>query len=84
VDFFGFLFFVLVCESSTMRMIGRGIIKREIVQRIGSSKRNARNYLFHKFYDKELTFEENLKRKPVGIEANHWKKFLEYWLNEDT
>ncbi|RYR78412.1 hypothetical protein Ahy_A01g003207 [Arachis hypogaea] len=53
-----------VIESSTMRMIGRGIIKREIVQRIGSSKRNARNYLFHKFYDKELTFEENLKRKP--------------------
>ncbi|XLS81900.1 hypothetical protein HN51_047731, partial [Arachis hypogaea] len=57
---------------------GRGIIKQGIVQRIGSSWRNARNHLFHKVYDEELTFEENLKPKPAGMEANHWKKFLEY------
>ncbi|RYR31359.1 hypothetical protein Ahy_B01g056169 [Arachis hypogaea] len=63
---------------------GRGIIKRGIVQRIGSSWRNARNHLFHKVYDEELTFVENLKHKPAGIEANHWRKFLEYRLNEDT
>ncbi|KAL4293520.1 hypothetical protein AHAS_Ahas18G0136300 [Arachis hypogaea] len=63
---------------------GRGIIKREIVQRIGSSWRNARNHLFHKVYDEELTFPENLMRKPAGIKANHWRKFLEYRLNEDT
>ncbi|XLS85819.1 hypothetical protein HN51_035985, partial [Arachis hypogaea] len=50
---------------------GRGIIKRGIVQRIGSSWRNARNHLFRKVYDEELTFEKNLKRKPAGIEANH-------------
>ncbi|XLT14283.1 hypothetical protein HN51_059973, partial [Arachis hypogaea] len=55
---------------------GRGRIKRRIVQRIGRSWRNVRNHLFHKVYDKELTFEENLKRKPAGIEANHWKKFF--------
>ncbi|RYR26043.1 hypothetical protein Ahy_B02g060172 [Arachis hypogaea] len=53
---------------------GRGIIKQGIVQRIGSSWRNARNHLFHKVYDEELTFEENLKPKPAGMEANHWKK----------
>ncbi|XP_025685566.1 uncharacterized protein [Arachis hypogaea] len=47
---------------------GRGRIKRRIVQRIGRSWRNVRNHLFHKVYDKELTFEENLKRKPAGIE----------------
>ncbi|XP_016192133.1 uncharacterized protein LOC107633014 [Arachis ipaensis] len=63
---------------------GRGIIKQEIVQRIASSWRNARNHLFNKVYDEELTFAENLKRKPAGIEANHWRKFLEYRLNEDT
>ncbi|XP_057756069.1 uncharacterized protein LOC130975270 [Arachis stenosperma] len=62
---------------------GRERIKRGIVQRIESSWRNARNHLFHKVYDEELTFEENLKRKPAGIEANHWKMFLEYRLNED-
>ncbi|XP_015953320.2 uncharacterized protein LOC107477763 [Arachis duranensis] len=27
---------------------------------------------------------ENLKRKPAGIEANHWKKFLQYRLDDDT
>ncbi|XP_057746408.1 uncharacterized protein LOC130965664 [Arachis stenosperma] len=27
---------------------------------------------------------ENLKRKPAGIEANHWKKFIQYLLIEDT
>ncbi|XP_020972776.1 uncharacterized protein LOC110269338 [Arachis ipaensis] len=47
---------------------GRGRIKREIIQRIGRSWRNARNHLFHKVYDKELTFEENLKCKLAGIE----------------
>ncbi|XP_072054824.1 uncharacterized protein [Arachis hypogaea] len=35
-------------------------------------------------YDEELTFEENIKRKPAGIEANHWKKFLQYRLDDDT
>ncbi|RYR62771.1 hypothetical protein Ahy_A04g020518 [Arachis hypogaea] len=63
---------------------GRGRIKQGIVQRIGRSWKNARNHLFHKVYDKELTFEENLKRKPAGIEANHWKKFIQYRLDEDT
>ncbi|XP_016199229.1 uncharacterized protein LOC107640195 [Arachis ipaensis] len=62
----------------------RGWIKREILQRIGSCWRNSRNHLFHKVYDEELTFEQNIKRKPVGIEANHWKKFLQYRLDEDT
>nr|XP_025679024.1 uncharacterized protein LOC112778979 [Arachis hypogaea] len=63
---------------------GRGRIKWGIVQRIERSWRNARNHLFHKVYDKELTFEENLKRKPSGIKANHWKWFIEYRLKEDT
>ncbi|KAL4294384.1 hypothetical protein AHAS_Ahas18G0222700 [Arachis hypogaea] len=62
----------------------RGWIKREILQRIGNCWRNSRNHLFHKVYDEELTFEENIKRKPVGIEANHWKKFLQYRLDDDT
>ncbi|RYR48010.1 hypothetical protein Ahy_A07g034002 isoform B [Arachis hypogaea] len=54
---------------------GRGRKKWRIVQRIGRSWRNARNHLFHK---------ENLKRKPSGIDANHWKWFIEYRLKEDT
>ncbi|RYQ83282.1 hypothetical protein Ahy_B10g101934 [Arachis hypogaea] len=58
--------------------------KAGIVQRIGRSWRNTRNHLFHKVYDKELTFEENLKCKPSGIDANHWKWFIEYRLKEDT
>ncbi|XP_057740548.1 uncharacterized protein LOC130957721 [Arachis stenosperma] len=62
----------------------RGWIKRKIVQRIGSCWRNARNHLFHKVYDEELTFEENIKCKPAGIEADQWKKFLQYRLDEDT
>ncbi|XLS60720.1 hypothetical protein HN51_014948 [Arachis hypogaea] len=62
----------------------KGIIKRGIAQRIENSWRNARNHLFHKVYDEKLTFDQNLKRKPAGIKANHWKKFLEYRLNEDT
>ncbi|RYQ85604.1 hypothetical protein Ahy_B10g105169 [Arachis hypogaea] len=62
----------------------RGWIKRRILQRIGSCWRNSRNHLFHKVYDEELTFEQNIKRKPAGIEANHWKKFLQYRLDEDT
>ncbi|XP_020978278.1 uncharacterized protein LOC110271615 [Arachis ipaensis] len=63
---------------------GRGRIKRKIIQRIGRSWRNTRNLLFHKVYDKELTFEENVNRKPPGIDGNHWKWFLEYQLKEDT
>ncbi|XP_025638749.1 uncharacterized protein [Arachis hypogaea] len=55
---------------------GRGIIKRGIVQRIGSSWRNARNHLFRKVYDEELTFEKNLKRKPAGIEEKCKKNFI--------
>nr|XP_025635495.1 uncharacterized protein LOC112729537 [Arachis hypogaea] len=62
----------------------RGWIKQEILQRIENCWRNSRNHLFHKIYDEELTFEENIKRKPVGIEANHWKKFLQYRMDDDT
>ncbi|RYR16280.1 hypothetical protein Ahy_B04g073279 [Arachis hypogaea] len=62
----------------------RGWIKRGILQRIRSCWRNLRNHLFHKVYDEELNFEKNIKRKPVGIEANHWKKFLQYRLDKDT
>ncbi|XP_015938285.1 uncharacterized protein LOC107463920 [Arachis duranensis] len=62
----------------------RGWIKRGILQRIGNCWRNSRNHLFHKVYDEELTFEQNIKRKPPGIEANHWKKFLQYRLDDDT
>ncbi|XP_057746397.1 uncharacterized protein LOC130965652 [Arachis stenosperma] len=62
----------------------RGWIKWGIVQRIGSCWRNSRNHLFHKVYDEELTFEKNIRRKPAGIEANHWKKFLKYRLDGDT
>ncbi|XP_057719404.1 uncharacterized protein LOC130933813 [Arachis stenosperma] len=43
-------------------------IKRGIVQRIGSCWRNSRNNLFHKVYNEELTFEENIRRKPARIE----------------
>ncbi|RYR29111.1 hypothetical protein Ahy_B01g053412 [Arachis hypogaea] len=56
----------------------KGWIKLGILQRIGSCWRNSRNHLFHKVYDEELTFEQNIKRKPARIEANHWKKFLQY------
>ncbi|RYR08169.1 hypothetical protein Ahy_B05g075734 [Arachis hypogaea] len=59
-------------------------LQRGILQRIGSCWRNSRNHLFHKVYEKELTFEENIKRKPAGIEVNHWKKFLQYRLDDDT
>ncbi|XP_057730649.1 uncharacterized protein LOC130945982 [Arachis stenosperma] len=55
---------------------GKGIIKRKIVQRIGNSWRNARNHLFHKVYDEELTFDQNLKRKPAGIEEKCKKMLL--------
>ncbi|RYQ97868.1 hypothetical protein Ahy_B08g093941 [Arachis hypogaea] len=46
----------------------------------------SKEYAFDqvKVYDGELTFEENIKRKPTRIEADHWKKFFQYRLDEDT
>ncbi|RYR24887.1 hypothetical protein Ahy_B02g058461 [Arachis hypogaea] len=61
-----------------------GRIKRGIIQRIGKSWKNTRNLLFYKFYDSRKTFEKNANHKPSGIDANHWKWFLEYWLKDDT
>ncbi|QHO25078.1 uncharacterized protein DS421_12g378000 [Arachis hypogaea] len=62
----------------------RGKIKQRIIQRIGRNWKNTRNNLFHKFYDSRRTFEQNANHKPSGIDANHWKWFLEYRLKDST
>ncbi|XP_020968026.1 uncharacterized protein LOC107617263 [Arachis ipaensis] len=59
-------------------------IKRIIIQRIGRNWKNTRNNLFHKFYDSRRTFEQDANHKPSGIDANHWKWFLEYRLKDST
>ncbi|XP_015950074.1 uncharacterized protein LOC107474945 [Arachis duranensis] len=61
-----------------------GRIKLRIIQRIGRNWKNTRNNLFHKFYDSRRTFEQNVNHKPSGIDANHWKWFLEYRLKDST
>ncbi|XP_020963765.1 uncharacterized protein LOC110265229 [Arachis ipaensis] len=63
---------------------GGGRIKQKIIQKIGKNWKNTRNNLFHKFYDSRRTFEQNANHKPSGIDANHWKWFLEYRLKDST
>ncbi|RYR21400.1 hypothetical protein Ahy_B03g066677 [Arachis hypogaea] len=46
--------------------------------------KEARNHLFHKVYDEEESFEENVKRKLSGIDAQQWRWFLNYRLKEST
>ncbi|RYR43607.1 hypothetical protein Ahy_A08g040026 [Arachis hypogaea] len=81
-----------ICEDSwkTMKKAIKehddegGRIKRRIIQRIGRNWKNTRNNLFHKFYSSRRTFEQNANHKPSGINANHWKWFLEYRLKDST
>ncbi|KAL4293160.1 hypothetical protein AHAS_Ahas18G0100300 [Arachis hypogaea] len=51
---------------------------------IGRNWKNTRKNLFHKFYDSRRTFEQNANYKPLGMDANHWKWFLEYRLKHST
>ncbi|RYR28102.1 hypothetical protein Ahy_B01g052212 [Arachis hypogaea] len=59
-------------------------IKRRILQRIAKNWKDIRHNLYHKFYEETRTFERNVKHRPLGIEENYWKCFLEYRQKEET
>ncbi|MED6160164.1 hypothetical protein PIB30_048776 [Stylosanthes scabra] len=63
----------------------KGEIKKVILARLGKLWKNTRSNLFHTFYDETKSLDENVKsHKPRGMDLEHWRFFLKYWLSEKT
>ncbi|RYR53123.1 hypothetical protein Ahy_A06g028063 [Arachis hypogaea] len=62
----------------------RGMIKRIIFKMLGRAWKETRNRLYHHCYDSGLSLEENIKNRPSGITADHWRWFLDYRNSEET
>ncbi|RYR03132.1 hypothetical protein Ahy_B06g081969 isoform A [Arachis hypogaea] len=58
--------------------------KKVMIQRLGKIWKEARNHLYHKCYDEQKSWEENLKKKPSGINVQQWRWFINYRLKEST
>ncbi|RYQ83668.1 hypothetical protein Ahy_B10g102434 [Arachis hypogaea] len=61
-----------------------GIIKRTILKMLGRAWKDTRNHLYNYFYKSDLTLEQNIKGRPSGITADHWRWFLDYRNSEET
>ncbi|XP_020972663.1 uncharacterized protein LOC110269282 [Arachis ipaensis] len=61
-----------------------GIIKRTILKILGRAWKDTRNHLYHHFYKLELTLEQNIKGRPLGITVDHWRWYLDYRNSEET
>ncbi|MED6195203.1 hypothetical protein PIB30_035813 [Stylosanthes scabra] len=55
-----------------------------MLQSLGKSWREARNRLFHEYYDPRKTLEQNVDARSRGIDENDWRRFLRYRLRPDT
>ncbi|XP_057719466.1 uncharacterized protein LOC130933876 [Arachis stenosperma] len=62
----------------------RGIIKGIISKMLGRAWKETRNRLYHRYYDVELSLAANIKNRPDGITADHWKRFLDYRNSKET
>nr|XP_025684912.1 uncharacterized protein LOC112785684 [Arachis hypogaea] len=51
---------------------------------LGRAWKDTRNHLYNYFYKSDLTLEQNIKGRPSGITADHWRWFLDYRNSEET
>ncbi|RYR13351.1 hypothetical protein Ahy_B04g070395 isoform G [Arachis hypogaea] len=51
---------------------------------LGRAWKDTRNHLYHYFYKEDLTLEQNIKGRPPGITADHWRWFLDYRNSKET
>ncbi|MED6156632.1 hypothetical protein PIB30_016178 [Stylosanthes scabra] len=58
-------------------------IKGMMLQSLGNSWKEARNRLFHEYYDPRKTLEKNVDARLGGIDEDHWRRFLRYHLRLD-
>ncbi|MED6147140.1 hypothetical protein PIB30_041244 [Stylosanthes scabra] len=61
-----------------------GTIKGYMLKSLGKSWKEARNRLFHNYYDPRKTLEQNVNARPRKIDEDHWRRFLRYRLRLDT
>ncbi|MED6116334.1 hypothetical protein PIB30_099339, partial [Stylosanthes scabra] len=51
---------------------------------VGKSWKEARNRLWHEYYDSRKTLEQNVLKHPRGVDKDDWRRFLMYRLRTDT
>ncbi|RYQ99086.1 hypothetical protein Ahy_B07g086946 [Arachis hypogaea] len=70
-----------ICEESWKNM---NKANKEHAYNMVKNWKDTRHNLYHKFYNETKTLEKNIKHRPLEIEENNWKWFLEYRLKEET
>ncbi|RYQ79679.1 hypothetical protein Ahy_Scaffold2g107643 [Arachis hypogaea] len=75
---------ILLLELFHFEEDSGGIMKCTILKVLGRTWKETRNHLYHYFYKSDLTLEQNIKGRPPGITADHWRWFLDYRNSEET
>nr|XP_025634935.1 uncharacterized protein LOC112728838 [Arachis hypogaea] len=74
----------IVKEMFHFKEDSRGIIKRIIFKMLGRAWKETKNRLYHRFYDKELSLEENIENRSDGNTEDHWRWFFNYRHTDET
>ncbi|XP_060203412.1 uncharacterized protein LOC132631732 [Lycium barbarum] len=65
-------------------LVEDGRLRDYMMKSIGKTWKNTRCSLYHRFYKESLTFEENVARRPGGIDLDQWTWFLQYRKDKKT
>ncbi|RYR03468.1 hypothetical protein Ahy_B06g082443 [Arachis hypogaea] len=75
--------------SSILELLGSDYTKFSICEKDSKKVRSKDKIynecmLYHDHYNSQLTIEQNIEGRPLGIIANHWRWYLDYRNSEDT
>ncbi|XP_060186733.1 uncharacterized protein LOC132616141 isoform X5 [Lycium barbarum] len=65
-------------------LVEDGRLRDYMMKSIGKTWKDTRCSLYHSFYKESLTFEENVARRPGGIDLDQWTWFLQYRKDKKT
>ncbi|XP_029148414.1 uncharacterized protein [Arachis hypogaea] len=63
---------------------GDGTIKKNILKSMGRSWKETRLRLYNDFYKPIFTIEQNIEHRPLKIDREHWRSFLDYRAKDET
>ncbi|RYR33841.1 hypothetical protein Ahy_A10g048489 [Arachis hypogaea] len=61
-----------------------GTIKKNILKSMGKSWKETKMRLYDNFYEPTFTIEQNIEHRPLGIDREHWRWFLDYRTKVET
>ncbi|XP_057720004.1 uncharacterized protein LOC130934454 [Arachis stenosperma] len=65
-------------------LVNEGTIKKNILKSMENAWKETRLRLYNDCYEPTFTIEQNIERRPPGIDREHWRWFLDYCAKAET